>query len=947
MPSRSRRAPPRRTARKKKKGEPDTPKEKIELTSAVVNKYTGAYTKTEKELIESLAGEKRLLPYAIIQKVARTFRTAKLTPQEKRRIVDEALKIYEQRMVDPYEAAGIIAAQSIGEPGTQMSLASDERIVVRSTGAIQVVPIGEFVDRHMVLRETRREGDTEWCDLPEGAGLEVPSLDGGGKVSWRPLRAVSRHWYRRHLVRIRTKSGREIVATPNHSFVTRRHGSIVPVRADSLKVGSMIPLVRNLAIPPGDEALELSGILSKEEFWFGSEVAKARALGDSWRDGFGKSYVVPSGPEQLGNQLRGRSNKEYREGFVYTFQSHGRVEIPERLPLDSTLGWLVGAYLSEGSAQRYHVNISNTDPRFQERTREFARQFEIGMSEHDNDRGFALGHDIHLQSALLSRLLTGTCGKGSAEKHVPGFAFGAPDAFVASLLRAYFDGDGNVTNTRKAIRASSRSRELIEGIALLLSRFGILASLGQVGDDEFTLWVPARFAPRFRDSIGFESARKAAALAKLCRPSKARYTYDALDMVGGFGDILVDTARSLGFPTREVQSATRRQRIGRATLARWVARFEARSAERGIDVKERLTRLRSLLDEDVSWDEIEAVEDAGPTSDPVYDLTVPGTETFVTGRGLVTHNTMRTFHYAGVAEMNVTLGLPRLIEIVDARRMPSTPLMEVHPIPAIREDLEKVRQLALELETTRLRDVARIITDVNELVVTVESDIEQIKSKGLTIDDVQLVISKIKIGKVDVERRGNKLIVRPQEPNFRKLLLVSEAVTALKVKGIDAIERAIIRKIDTGYVIFTEGSNFARIMEHPLVDRTKTSTNSIEEIFQVLGIEAARAAVIREARNTLEEQGLIVDIRHLMLVADIMTNDGEVRAVGRHGISGKKFSVLARAAFEITAQHLLNAGIRGETDTLDGVAENIIIGQPVTLGTGAVTLEYAPPKLKK
>jgi DNA-directed RNA polymerase subunit A" len=210
-----------------------------------------------------------------------------------------------------------------------------------------------------------------------------------------------------------------------------------------------------------------------------------------------------------------------------------------------------------------------------------------------------------------------------------------------------------------------------------------------------------------------------------------------------------------------------------------------------------------------------------------------------------------------------------------------------------------------------------------------------------------MIISKMKIGKLDVERRGNKLIVRPEEPNFRKLLSVSEAVTALKVKGIDGIERAIIRKTDAGYVIFTEGSNFSRIMEHAQVDRTRTSTNSIEEIYQVLGIEAARAAIIREAKNTLEEQGLIVDIRHLMLVADIMTNDGEVRAVGRHGISGKKYSVLARAAFEITAQHLLNAGIRGETDTLDGVAENIIIGQPVTLGTGAVTLEYAIQRPKQ
>ena len=77
-----------------------------------------------------------------------------------------------------------------------------------------------------------------------------------------------------------------------------------------------------------------------------------------------------------------------------------------------------------------------------------------------------------------------------------------------------------------------------------------------------------------------------------------------------------------------------------------------------------------------------------------------------------------------------------------------------------------------------------------------------------------------------------------------------------------------------------------------------------------------------------------------------MTNDGYVKAIGRHGISGKKSSVLARAAFEITTPHLLHAAMNGEIDRLEGVAENIIVGQPVTLGTGAVNLIYSPKKKK-
>ena len=120
------------------------------------------------------------------------------------------------------------------------------------------------------------------------------------------------------------------------------------------------------------------------------------------------------------------------------------------------------------------------------------------------------------------------------------------------------------------------------------------------------------------------------------------------------------------------------------------------------------------------------------------------------------------------------------------------------------------------------------------------------------------------------------------------------------------------------------------------IDQVRTTTNNIHEIGEVLGIEAARQSIINEAQNTLSEQGLSVDVRHIMLVADIMTSEGVVKSIGRHGISGEKSSVLARAAFEETGKHLLHASIRGEVDDLTGIIENIIIGQPIPLGTGSV-----------
>src|SRR3989454_439165 len=195
----------------------------------------------------------------------------------------------------------------------------------------------------------------------------------------------------------------------------------------------------------------------------------------------------------------------------------------------------------------------------------------------------------------------------------------------------------------------------------------------------------------------------------------------------------------------------------------------------------------------------------------------------------------------------------------------------------------------------------------------------------------------------DRRRASRALVVEAGEPSFKKLQRLVEQVRVMKIKGIDGISRAIIRKRGDGYVIYTEGSNLSKILELPYVDAARTSTNSVQEIYEVLGIEAARNAIVNEAYNTLQEQGLTVDIRHIMLVSDMMTNDGDVKAIGRHGISGRKSSVLARAAFEITAHHLLRAAITGEVDYLDGVAENVIVGQPVTLGTGAGNLIYKPP----
>jgi len=95
---------------------------------------------------------------------------------------------------------------------------------------------------------------------------------------------------------------------------------------------------------------------------------------------------------------------------------------------------------------------------------------------------------------------------------------------------------------------------------------------------------------------------------------------------------------------------------------------------------------------------------------------------------------------------------------------------------------------------------------------------------------------------------------------------------------------------------------------------------------------------VRELSRVLKENNIAIDVRHIMLLADLMTFDGSIRGIVRTGITREKSSPFARAAFEETVKHLLDAAFAGQLETLDGVVENIIVGQPIKVGTGLVNL---------
>ncbi len=303
-----------------------------------------------------------------------------------------------------------------------------------------------------------------------------------------------------------------------------------------------------------------------------------------------------------------------------------------------------------------------------------------------------------------------------------------------------------------------------------------------------------------------------------------------------------------------------------------------------------------------------------------------------------TQMTMNTFHYAGVAEMNVTMGLPRIIEILDGRKNIATPNMEVYLV-APHNKGDKIREVAMQIKETKFGDLASEYSlNIVDLKIEVKLDSARTKELGLSTNDVVKAIEK-GMAKEAVVKEADGMVVlklkgKDEEKGLNALYRLKEKSKEVYVSGVKGISQVLPVKRKDEYLIITSGSNLKKLFELDFVDKERTITNDIYEIFETLGVEAARQAIMDEVVKSIETQGLEVDIRHIMLVADTMTANGEIKGITRYGVVSEKASVLARASFETPIKHIINAALTGEVDYLNSVVENVMLNQTVPVGTG-------------
>ena len=859
----------------------------------------------------------------------------------------------------PGEFVGIIAAQSIGEPATQMSCHSSTIVVINSKNLRYKGPIGPLIDG---LIEKNSENVMKYGDsnvvLDLTDELEILGVSDDEKTSWKRISQVSRHPADGGLVEVHTRTGRKTTATLTHSFLKRSRTGIVPVLGSDLKVGMRIP------------------------------VAKVIAQVNN------PTLVVKVGKTVFN--------------------------------LDRELGWICGIYLADGSLNGNNVRITKIAPIVEELLTDFSdkNKFDVEVRYYRGEYG--PGKDTSIKSKDLKNFLLENFGQGSYTKSVGSLAYHAPVSFIQGLVGGYFDGDGNVNAERQQIRVGSRSADLIRDINRLLGyceMFGVVSQETSVSIPDkvlYTLSIPRKYATHYKQTIGFNLSEKAAALDEIIAYNSRDDVHsqqEMIDKIPELGPTIAQTGKLLRMPgqSRTYGRWAKKESIGRKTLEEYVSNFKEMmlvhvDPEVKETVDENMAELEAALNSNILWDEITELVYLEDPKTFVYDFTVPGNDSFMVDDNILVHNTLNTFHLAGVAaKSNMTRGVPRLKEMLKVTQNPKATSLTVYLKPAFRESKDRIREVTQDLELTILKDITNrvavyydpkeestILEEDRELIkfydifesretateeeaplkwskwlLRLEFDREKMFNKNITMDDVHFVLADKFVGQINMiysDFNSQKLVMRIRlavgDSTYGDDLtgikkLQNRILNNIVIRGLPGIRAATFRKDKDRselvgneykkieqYVIDTDGSNFIEVMNHPAVDGNRIYSTNVHDIYHQLGIEAARSALYQEISGLFEEAG--INYRHLGLLCDWMTRIGRFMSVDRYGINKNDTGPLAKACFEETERILLKAALFGELDPVTGVSANIMTGQTIRGGTAFTQIlldEFALPRL--
>ena len=868
---------------------------------------------------------------------------------------EEIEKVYYKSLIDPGDSVGVICAQSIGEKQTQTTLNSvdwTEKLLYTKNGNTVVEPIGKMIDSLLTLDPTNitriEENRTEYLPLPEG--YMIPSCDENGNTNWYRIEAVTRHLPVGKLVRVVTQSGRTVMATQSKSFLVWDGTKFEGVLGSDVKVGDMLPTTTSLRKPTIEHShFDMETIFPKNKYLYTTELIKARnhrfSGKQGWLDTNGVHFTVPYNRPDTCFGRRKSYFLSCEPGLIYihtgaAFVSH----IPDKIPLDNDFGFLVGIYLAEGCCTKTFICISNNDEVIQKRVTDWCDRYGVTYhlvtSQGKNVRK-GTSNDLKIHSTLLARMFKIICDTGSANKRVPEFSYTAPKEFIKGLIDGYWSGDGTVSKKDGSVIVGSISENLILGISFLLSYFGIFGRLNNLLQK--------------KNNVGSKNIKR----------------MYRLNISNGFAQRF---AKHISLTEHNKQ-----EKLNTITL------FKKYKYNRGRSQTEFPLR-------DVYFDEVLSVEYVDGTTEFVYDLTVEVTRNFQMWNGVTQKD---TFHRAGQSEKTMTAGVPRFQELLNATKNPRIVNHKIFfqkgndTIQNMRStvgssivgmtmaNISKSIKVELDKEDESWYEAHKILFSDefsgHNHCITFKLDMKKLFEFKLTMQeiadhiheeysDLYCVFSPPAEGQLDVfvdtqniHLPENRLLFVDKENAISIYLeeVVQTTLEKIYVCGIPAISEVFYLKDGKEWIVETNGfcsktiskqySSFKRLLAHPDVDYTRTVSNNVWDIYEVLDIEAARQFLIEEFMSIMEG----INTCHAMILVDRMTHNGTISSITRYTMKKEESGPMGKASFEETMDNFLNAAAEGDREPTEGVSASIICGKRASVGTGMIKLSIDISMLPK
>ena len=659
------------------------------------------------DLIENCYANLEKIRCAVPTRLFKTLFYYYLSPKELlyvKRFNCAALKIlldtisltYKRAIVNPGEMVGMIAAQSIGEPTTQMTLNSvtyETEIIVRDhAGQITKHQIGDFIENKIKVAtktEYYKDKDTTYSEVDNF--YEIPSCTEDGEIVWKQIEAVTRHPVinkdgSNTMLKVTTKEEREVIVTKAKSLLKLVNGKIITVDGDTVKVGDYLPVSILPITFAENKMLDLKTVLPPTEYIYSTEIEKAKEVMHEyrwWTKHQNKTFTLPykrsdSFVAKVSEKLRHgcKTKTGFQPECVYMMQTNmNDYQIPDNIPLDYNFGYFIGAYAAEGCTTKFQISIANNDTEYFAPILELCKQWNITTKiykhEDKNEEGWT-SQDLRIYNTVLCRILEKLVGNLSHNKFISNKIVFSNKECLHGFLDAYIGGDGSIDKKADTIIISSVSKEMLIDVQQILNNLEIYSFIGK----------PKKIETNNRGSLDIKQLYTLNITGE-----QTKQLASMLNMKIGYKQENLKGIMEHNYTYKIHKNATL---IPNEIDGKIV--FEDRSPD----------KYSNLI-----FDKIKSIEEVSNTTNYAYDLTIADTRNFNIYNGLALSD---TFHFAGVAsKSNVTRGVPRIEEILSLSSEPKNPSLTVFLKKEDETNKEKAQSIMYMLEHTKMDEIIKSI----------------------------------------------------------------------------------------------------------------------------------------------------------------------------------------------------------------------------------------------